>query len=634
MIMQTPKRSGSQIGALESHVYRRSADAAARVLGVLMLLTTGKLRLEDEAGSPQAADLEIAATRLGAAVGACLADPAARLSAAELERLALLGRTIDNVFAASGFGTTDHVLAALGASDSAALVALRESDPAAFAKACLLVSIDSRLPLDPEALLAASPELALLAYLNQLSAKPITTAAGYARRERLLGLAPQLKPARLPHTIDHLVLLSSGWMLCSYAERRDKHRIKPVLNQVLRAWLKETGMGGASLPAERKLVERPTMLVAAEIMHSNHVQYRYFGQYLRQLRKRFRLVLLTEEGQADANVRPLFDAVHIYQRKGGIDNLRAAAELVKRIAPDLIFWPSVGMRHWGPPLANLRLAPIQFTGLGHSASTFCDTIDYYLTEEGYVGDPALFSERLVLLPDRSLVFERSPYYQPVAPAIREEARPLRVALPSNLLKLNPAFIAVLRRIRDAARRPLSFRVFPNVTGIQLVATRRVLARELPGATVHGMLAYNRYLAELSACDLNLSPFPFGGLHSVVDSLRQGLPVVAMEGLEPHARTDAMLLRRLGMPAELIARDVDGYVAAALRVIDDDALRVRLSRQAVALDIDRVLYGDASTPLRSEVGDAVWWMYRNHEAIQASAARVFRAADRTASSVAA
>ena len=612
-----PREDGDAVAAFEQLVYRRRPGAGGRLLKLLFALATGKLKLEDEA----------VATRLAAAAGACLLDGGMRVTERDFERLALVGRTLDNLFAASALRTSDHLLAALGARDTASFARLWQADRQAFIKALTLLSIDSRLPIDAEALFATEPRLTLLAYLSLLSAKPITSLEGHARRERLLELAPRLQPAELPRTLDHLVLLSSGWMLCSYGERRDKHRVKPTLNRVLRAWMLAGGMSDAELPAKRRMAERPTLLVAAEIMHSNHVQYRYFGQYLRQLRTRFRLVLLTEDNQIDEHVRALYDEVHSYQRSTDTLTLGEAVATVKRLAPDLIFWPSVGMRHWGPAMANLRLAPIQFTGLGHSASTFCDPIDYYLTEQGYVGDPALFSERLVLLPDASLVFERSPHYKPVAPQIRARAAPLRVALPSNLLKLNPAFVAVLRRIREAAKRPLEFHVFPNVSGLELLATRRTLARELPGARVFQTMAYNPYLQRLSACDLNLSPFPFGGLHSVVDSLRQGIPVVAMEGLEPHARTDAMLLRRLGMPAWLVCADVEAYVAAALRVIDDDALRVDLSRRAAALDIDRVLYGDAATPLRSEVVDAVWWMYRNHEAIQASPQRVYKLEDR-------
>jgi hypothetical protein len=606
------------IAALEQQVYARSPQAFARLLDLLFRFATGRLGLE--------AEVELHATRLAAAIGPCLLEPSLKLEAADAERLALVGRALHNLFSASAFGTTDHLLEALGARDTESLARLAKADRNRYAKALALLTIDSALPIEAEALLAGSPRQALLAFLNLLGSKPITTLAGQARRERLLEAAAKLPAADIPRGTDFLVLLTNAWMLCSYAEGRGKHAIKPVLNRVLRDWAKKGGMSDAALPAKRALVERPKLLVAAEIMQSNHVQYRYFGQYLRQLRTKFRLELLTEEKQVDEPVRALYDAVHVYKRSQDGSTIAEAAALIKRLAPDVIFWLSVGMRHWGPPLANLRLAPIQLAGLGHSASTFCDTVDYYFTEEGYVGDPSLFGEQLVLLPDASLVFERSPHYAPVAPRIRAEARPLRVALPSNLLKLNPAFIAVLRRIRAAAKRPLEFRVFPNVSGLELDATRRTLARELPGARVFEMMRYQPYLERLADCDLNLSPFPFGGLHSVVDSLRQGVPVVAMEGLEPHARTDAMLLRRLGMPEWLVTKDVEGYVAAALRVIDDDRTRVALARQAAALDIDRVLYGDAGTPLRSEVVDALWWVYRHHEAIKASGRKAFRAAD--------
>ena len=114
---------------------------------------------------------------------------------------------------------------------------------------------------------------------------------------------------------------------------------------------------------------------------------------------------------------------------------------------------------------------------------------------------------------------------------------------------------------------------------------------------------------------------------MVDSLRQGVPVVAMECPEPHGRTDAMLLRRLGMPEWLIAQSADDYVAAALRVIEDDGLRVELSRQALALDVGNTLFGDASAPLRSEVVDAVWWLYQNHEAALADGRKLWSQADR-------
>ena len=594
-----------------------------------MSASAGKLekQLSGLVGDETRIETAAEAEQLAEAIGASVLDPSLDMGERELGTCVLYTRALANLLACTRLGNSDHLLEALGVRDTASLSLLRAKNPRAYAKSLLLLQVDSRLPIDLEAVFEAAPRVALLVYLSLLATKPVTTVAGQARRERLLELAPKLQAARFPRSYDHLVLVSRGFMLCSYAERRDKHEVKRTLNRVLRALMREDGMYDAALPAKRSRPERPTLLVAAEVMHSNHVQYRYFGQYLRQLATRFRLVLLTEEPQANPHARKLFEEVRLYERKGGMSALRDVVAWIKRLAPDLIFWPSVGMRGWGPALANLRLAPIQFTALGHSASTFCEQVDYYLTEEGYVGDEALFSERLVLLPDASLRFERSPHYRPVPPSVRQRAEPLRIVLPSNLLKLNPAFIAVLRRIQAEAGRALEFHVFPNVGGLEFAATRHVLGRELPGATVYPVMRYQAYVERLNDCDLNLSPFPFGGLHSVVDSLRQGIPVVAMEGLEPHARTDSMLLRRLGMPEWLISRDVESYVAAALRVIRDDALRVELSRQAIGLDIDRALYGDAGTPLGTEVVEAVWWMYEHHEAILASGRKAFRAAER-------
>ncbi|WP_041373037.1 hypothetical protein [Phenylobacterium zucineum] len=603
------------LAGLERAAFNREPDRWAKAVDALRALL--------QSGAPST---PAEAARLATALATIIADPAAPPTVDQFQQALLFRQELETLVRASPLGSLDHVLRAMGLQPRGGTPAAGAVDPQRLAKACLLLTLDSDVEFGPDDLLTLPPELAQTAYISLVGSKPVVSALGAERREAFLDRAEALRPAPLPPTLNHLVALSTAWMLCSYASHPRKHALKAVLNRTLVDLAGRIRIQAPALPAVRTLKDRPRMLVAAEIMHSNHVQFRYFGQYLRQLRERFELVLVTEDTEADPAVRPLFDEVHTFRRAGGGAHLGEIARRMTEAEPDIVFWPSVGMRHWGPLLANLRFAPIQMTALGHSASTFCPAIDYYLTEEGYVSDPALFGERLLLLPDESLVFERSPHYTPVPPDIRETARPLRVALPSNLLKLNPGFIALLARIRAAAGRELEFHVFPNVGGSELQAIRQTLERALPGAQVHGLMAYNRYLELLSACDLNLSPFPFGGLHSVIDSLRQGLPVVAMECPEPHGRTDAMLLRRLGMPEWLIARDEDAYVAAALKVIDDDAVRVALGRQALDLDIDRLMFGDATTPLRSEVVDAVWWAYRHHDEVAAADRRVIRPKD--------
>ena len=91
----------------------------------------------------------------------------------------------------------------------------------------------------------------------------------------------------------------------------------------------------------------------------------------------------------------------------------------------------------------------------------------------------------------------------------------------------------------------------------------------------------------------------------------------------------MLLRRLGMPEWLIATNEEDYVAAAVRLIEDDALRVTLSRQALAINVETVMFGDATTPLRTEIVDTLWWLYENHERAQADGRKLWSLADRAA-----
>jgi hypothetical protein len=94
----------------------------------------------------------------------------------------------------------------------------------------------------------------------------------------------------------------------------------------------------------------------------------------------------------------------------------------------------------------------------------------------------------------------------------------------------------------------------------------------------------------------------------------------------HGMTDAMLLRRFKLPDWTVAQTEDQYVAGALRMIDEDELRAELGAQALALDINTLMFGDGTTPLASDVIDLVWTIYENHNAVMASPLRALKLAD--------
>lgn len=615
---------GSALEQFERTVITRDHDQAI-ALALPALNDLRNYDLETEPPTEAERDALIrSATRFVAAWIALLLDTKFTVTPEMFTRFVPYLDDIRRLYMISGFGNTDHALDIADRLFATADGNMPElNDRLRF---YLLFTIDSSGSEDALDIFNEPPGLALLLVLAFFADRPIASLDGHERRERLVEAVDRLRAVKLPPTTNHIVLLSIAWMGVSYATHRRKHEFKRVFNRVARDFALRLGLADAKLPAKRVLKDRPRMVVASERMRSDHVQFRYFGQWLRQLRQRFELILVTETQEIDPPVREFFDEVHGFERGPQGRYLQEVAELITGMQPDLLFYPSVGMRHWGVVLGNLRLAPIQFTALGHSASTFCPTIDYFVIERGYVGDETLLTEKLILLEDEDLFFERSPGYVPLAPQLREKPDVLRIALAANLLKLNPHFLDVCARIAAHSKRAVEFHLFPGVAGLQYEAARQSMARLLPNANVHRFSNYMDYLTALNTCDLSLSPWPFGSLHSVIDALRQGVPVVAMEGLEPHARTDSLVFRRAGMPDWLLARDEAGYIATALRVIEDDALRMELSRQALACDIDTKIYGDATTPLGRGVLDSVWGMYRHHERIMADRRQAWSRAD--------
>jgi predicted O-linked N-acetylglucosamine transferase (SPINDLY family) len=84
------------------------------------------------------------------------------------------------------------------------------------------------------------------------------------------------------------------------------------------------------------------------------------------------------------------------------------------------------------------------------------------------------------------------------------------------------------------------------------------------------------------------------MNSIIDTVRLGIPGVCLDGEEAHAHADAAYFLRMGFPPELIAKDIDGYVAAAVRLVDDLEWRKQCRKIALDCDLDNAFFrGDAS-----------------------------------------
>lgn len=518
------------------------------------------------------------------------------------------------VFRLSAYGGAEHLLRALGPPTARDAVAR----PKALER--LLPCLDLEDAVDAGALLGAVPEdlrpqVQAWAFAA-LAGKAVLHPDGHARREALLGDA-RLTERLYLDAAGHRRTTGNAWMYCSYAHRPDKHAFKERLN----AHFAETAP--VPRPGEAQGGEPPTVIVPLEVFKEGHAMFRCYAAYLRQLASRFRLVLVAPEGAVDRTARELGHAFIPVEGPALDGEVGALAERLRAENPVALYYPSLGMAWWCVRLALTRVAPMQCLSLGHPASSRSPHMDYIILGRDHYGGDGVFSERAVFL--RGPGSLNIPFGGDVpAPSTRgplEPGQALDVAVPARSMKLSHPFLALLARLArraEAAGRPLRFHFFPNELGLALAQVRRGVHAVLPpgnnrrgGALVHPRTDYGRYMVLLAACRLHLTPFPFGGSNSTVDSLQLGLPVVTLSGPEPAARTDQRVLGAAGAPDWWAATDLDGYEAAALRLATDDAGREALSAELLARDVAGRLYRDEHERFPTDFADTFSWVLRNH-----------------------
>ncbi len=596
----------SRLSEFERAAYGRHREAAlALVVQLLREVEKG-----DTLGPDDSVGMTATATRIASATAAVFSDPKLRLSQDGFERLMVFNRALNVVFAASAFDHSGHVMEA---------IAKRPKKPDEWRKYLAVATMDAMRPEVVSALRAAPPEIALPGVCGLLTGPSALTETAETAREMLIGSGHRLRKATLTNpTVETLAIT---WMTCSYGHRHDKSDIKGHLNHVIERWLAARGSTAAGAttrdqPADDRA--RPRLLVCAERWRSDHAMFRCYGPAIRRLRQRFDVVLLTDPKHVDEQSRQSVDAVLEIPFKP--PSVEPYVEAVRKLAPDVILYPSLGMSIWTVCLANLRLASLQLMMLGHPAPSRSRHIDYVLVEEGYEGDTDRYTEKVALLGKGAFRFV--PVEAQVPPPQIRRSDEVVFAIPSYAYKLNSRFLSACRRIERASTKPVRFELFHNEVGFQHRRIERCVGRYLDRVIVHRRSDYPTYLDRLNRCDVHLGVFPFGGTNSNIDTMRLGLPIVSMRGTDSE---ETELLERAGVQSWQLTSDENAYVEAALRLVDDPELRRQLSERLVDVDVDQ-LFMAADREAGDEVVNAVWWLFENHQALRPSDQRVYRMRD--------
>lgn len=394
----------------------------------------------------------------------------------------------------------------------------------------------------------------------------------------------QVHAADLAPFLNNQPVFGSAWMRSSYATAAHRHDVKKVMNAAVRAvYAARTPPAGCetrhpAIPRDG----RPRLVVPTEwAFREGGAMYRCYASVLLDLRRRFQVIGMGLRDGSDESTARLFDHFVAFEETASTGKIEVAcvAAAIQSLSPAMVFYPSVGMLRLVVCLANMRLAPVQIMSVGHPATTHSDCIDYVVTERGFVGDPDLFSERLLLVPDGSMTFDAP---AATGSAARHLGPPddgrVHVAVPAVAHKLSWLFIRTLKQVLRESPRPVVFHFFSGMQELHYHELRQVLAGELPGCVVYPWMEYQEYLDKVDRCHIHAASFPFGGTNSLIDSLRQGIPVVAMRGREVHECIDAEFLRRLGLEDVLVADTPEAYAAILVRLAADPAALAELRRR--------------------------------------------------------
>jgi hypothetical protein len=105
-----------------------------------------------------------------------------------------------------------------------------------------------------------------------------------------------------------------------------------------------------------------------------------------------------------------------------------------------------------------------------------------------------------------------------------------------------------------------------------------------------------------------------------------IPVICLDGPETHSHIDSELSSRIGLPEFCRANSIEEYKTAAIRLIEDESLRIELSEFLLDKNIDQFLF-DANDNVVEDLADLCYWVYQNHETIHAEDKQLWNVTDR-------
>lgn len=560
--------------------------------------------------------------RFANAISALMLDSNYQISLNEYQLLCGSHAALASIFACTPLQTSDHIISHLA--DINDMAHLRFANTNVLMKCLLCYSLDSKYEFDLQSLSKQFPDITAALLMGLLSYDIFSRAAVEQRINRLLSQNWPVFDIVTP-SLPMVLTMSNAWMNCSYASIESKHLIKRNLNTLIRNGLTSQAIDNKPLAVKNIKRDKPVIVIPVEMFTSQHAMYRCFSRVIEKLQQKFDVIGIAPINCIDTEAEKIFPNIIKFNPAKTILDISDLIEQIRALAPDIIYYPSLGMANYTLQLANLRLATVQCFTLGHPASSYIDTIDYVIVQEQDFTDANIYSETVILTGNETSPTINRVLETVTSPTLHEETHVITVAVTSKQMKINHTFLQCCLAISDRAEKPVTFHFFPGTTGYHYEFVRHEILQVLPNSEVYPTTDYDTYIKNMDRCNIRLGTFPFGGANTNMDCFGLGIPFVILDGMQPHSHSDTAQILQADLPKWLIANNIEEYIMATLRLIENDELRTDISKQMIQLQKNNFFYKHAdSQPLLFD--QTMLWLHQNHKGIQRSNKRVWNLND--------
>jgi predicted O-linked N-acetylglucosamine transferase (SPINDLY family) len=263
-------------------------------------------------------------------------------------------------------------------------------------------------------------------------------------------------------------------------------------------------------------------------------------------------------------------------------------EKVAEAELDILHYTDIGMEAFTYFTAFSRLARVQTVTWGHPDTTGLDTIDYFLSNE-WVDVPDCqdhYTETPILLPGLHTHYYRPPIVPGTSRASLglPEHMPLLVCA-QTMFKFHPEFDSIVHRLlsRNPTARLAVIDAGTLFKNAWLERMRRLDPKILSQIIVMPRMASTNFMAFMGLADVVLDTPVFSGGNTSLEAFSIGIPVVTFPSPFLRGRFTAAFYKFMGF-TELIASDVEHYIALTERLIRDQEFNFRCRRQIHQLSV--------------------------------------------------